>query len=482
MRSLRQNLDTPRKVGEETDATHTTATSTQKTQASSSTSRSESKTARRLKEAYAKAEQEKQEAFRQIKELEEKLLRASSNSDNSTTSMQQLLQVAEDEGGDAALKWARDIVGGYSPLPASPMNGFLGFTGSPGKPTRVNLLLSPDTPVRRRVSQRTLTPHPKHASKNDNGGNDTMELERLEKQHLIHFQEAASCVPYEYTSKLATFCVRRPYGLSAAEEEEEALFRRIGSMPPDEYQRRAHVSDLSTLEVIVVIHADNSLLLLFDKAGVRYPSSSSSSSSLNNSNDDTNDNTEFQTILNVDHLDRPLGTVGYIDKEANDLYYSLDEILEEALLVREQYCSTMISTALGWKDRPKQIVQVPVENSASADSMPPQPMKEEEKEQQQPPSKPANAMKLDETSSSSTSGDVTAVFLGMIFESIFGLVYWFLVTLPLKTVSTAIVLVLSFCVVGLTGLYLMEDTFGGDELSRLIVPTTNNYNNAPGVF
>ena len=122
MRSLRQNLDTPRKVGEETDATHTTATSTQKTQASSSsTSRSESKTTRRLKEAYAKAEQEKQEAFRQIKELEEKLLRASSNSDNSTTSMQQLLQVAEDEGGDAALKWARDIVGGYSPLPASPV-------------------------------------------------------------------------------------------------------------------------------------------------------------------------------------------------------------------------------------------------------------------------------------------------------------------------------------------------------------------------
>merc|ERR1711865_848959 len=90
----------------------------------------------------------------------------------------------------------------------------------------------------------------------------------------------------------------------------------------------------SSIEVVAIIKADNSPLLLFGTAGVRY-----------NANHNSN---EWTHINNVDtDLDRPLGYITYIDENAMEREYSLDEILEEALLVREQYCGTVTSTALG---------------------------------------------------------------------------------------------------------------------------------------
>jgi len=82
------------------------------------------------------------------------------------------------------------------------------------------------------------------------------------------------------------------------------------------YSRRAHVSSKSSIEVVAVVKADSSPFLLY--------------------------------IENVDlDVDCPLGHITYMDEQTGmEREYSLDTILEEALLIREQYCGTLRSTAL----------------------------------------------------------------------------------------------------------------------------------------
>jgi hypothetical protein len=63
---------------------------------------------------------------------------------------------------------------------------------------------------------------------------------QVEKQLLPYFQEAALFVPFQFTSSLATYVVRRPYGNSTA----PALFAALSSTPVDDYRKRAHVTDL----------------------------------------------------------------------------------------------------------------------------------------------------------------------------------------------------------------------------------------------
>lgn len=48
-------------------------------------------------------------------------------------------------------------------------------------------------------------------------------------------------------------------------------------------------------------------------------------------------------VPDVGMMDNPLG---YVNNENSNIEYSLDEILEEAMFVREQYCSTIMSAAL----------------------------------------------------------------------------------------------------------------------------------------
>ena len=209
--------------------------------------------------------------------------------------------------------------------------------------------MSPETLIRRKISNLMVTPHPKRSTSNTSDPNNNSNafapdepnepMVQVERKLLTHFRQAAECIPFEYQSNLATFVIRRPYGIPTT----PALFELVSPMTFEVYAKRAHVSSLSTLQVSVTISADHSVLLLFDTAGVRYR---------------TNPFGDFKVVPNVDDLDRPLGTVSYIDADANEKDYSLDEILEEALLVREQYCSTMISTAFGFQQRPVETVVV----------------------------------------------------------------------------------------------------------------------------
>ena len=114
-----------------------------------------------------------------------------------------------------------------------------------------------ETPIRRKISQRALTPYPK----------DSVGPEEMEQMNIAHFREAAEHFPAEYTSSTGDmYVIRRPYGIETAPR----LFHAVNAMPMEQYRRRAHVSDLTTIEVAVEIKADRSLFLLHGVAGVQY--------------------------------------------------------------------------------------------------------------------------------------------------------------------------------------------------------------------
>jgi len=324
-----------------------------------------------------------------------------SSSNSGGVTIQELLQMADLQGSDAAVQWVKSTMKQQQKKGGGPQVSF----SSPPKPaSRVGFdtgmgvgipMMMTDTPnatgdngsmniigspiIRRRIANRTVTPHPtrhntrnRQSSQDNNNVNDAtgaapgaaaappttaavVEHPEETESRLIHqFREAAKYVPYEFSSNIATFTVRRPYGIDLQQspsQQELFEFVKPPEEPLDAYSRRAHVSLKSSIDVVAIIKADNSPFLLFDTAGVRYK---------------TNTTNDWIHIPNVDDeaiansLDRHhllVGNITYVDEYGMECQYSLDEILEEALLVREQYCGTLTSTALGLDGRSGDTVQ-----------------------------------------------------------------------------------------------------------------------------
>lgn len=154
------------------------------------------------------------------------------------------------------------------------------------------------------------------------------------ERQLHRFREAALCVPFEYTTNNATFYIRRPYGVLTIPD----IFRELcPHLSNEEYKMQSRVSSSQTIQVGISVSADNSSMLLYGSAGVRYKT---------NPSDVNCDN--WIDVPDVGGMDVPLGYVNHENHNAVNcnIEYSLDEILEEAMLVREQYCSTILSAVL----------------------------------------------------------------------------------------------------------------------------------------
>ena len=227
--------------------------------------------------------------------------------------------------------------------------------------------------------------------------------------------------------------------------------------PFEEYSRRAHVSSKSSIEVVAIIKADNLPFLLFDTAGVRYKANPN--------------NEEWIHINNVDtDLDRPLGHITYVDEHAMEREYSLDEILEEALLVREQYCGTLTSTALGLDGRgpqqqqqqqaPVQQVEIPDlqkvssrdvgvetdEKGIATDGSSPQ--------QQAQAQHTPNVEKEEE--SGGGSSDVLIVFFGMMFTLFYNFLFGFFIGMPLRIIRTIFVFTISYIIIQMLHMHFAD--------------------------
>jgi len=405
----------------------------------------------RVQKELQQASKEKSDALQKVSQLEEEIQRMREKSDSSH-SIYAIVQMAENEGESAALEWARQQLGGgkhvgfLSPLAslqASPSRGPADLV-SP-------LAITTSTPVRRRAA----TPYPKR---------ETSEKEEDQK----FYRQAAECVQHVYVTDVATFTVRRPYGLAT----ERDLWFSAGELNNKMYQKSVNVKKSSTLEVAAKINADGSFLVLHGEASVRHQNASDG---------------EWHDFGDANERGKPLGSVMYIDGEANEREYSLDEIFEGADSTRYSYCLSIISTADGLHSRelsmptaeqgppkqapaPEPVVRPPLEQkpkpmmteaSVQTDALAepkavakskvqPEPKKDVPPAREAPPAeKPLPPPE--------ESSNVMGVFASMFFSSLVSLIYTIFIGIPLRILTTTFVLIVSIVLLSLIWLYMVDD-------------------------
>lgn len=170
-------------------------------------------------------------------------------------------------------------------------------------------------------------------------------------QNLNVASRAVETVEEIFESPLARFVVRKPYGGNEIQEyrfaKDATDEKSVLDFPVEwvesvnNYLKNATVKDEKTLEVMAKVGADSSILIVYgDSCRHGIPQVG---------NDGSLVGYEFKTFDNVDDMEGTLGKVIYIDSEGNDGEYWLDTIYEEALKIRESYCSNVFSAALALK-------------------------------------------------------------------------------------------------------------------------------------
>lgn len=141
--------------------------------------------------------------------------------------------------------------------------------------------------VRKRVS----TPHPKRANMNG--------------EEAKFLAKATETNPDEFDSDLATYMVRRPYV-----PHNDDFWKDMGEMSKQEYNATASVGKPKSLEIYAKIKADGSVLVLSGESNVRHKKPRGK---------------KWKVFEEVDALDKRLGSVMFIDGQANEGEYELGE-------------------------------------------------------------------------------------------------------------------------------------------------------------
>jgi len=324
---------------------------------------------------------------------------------------------------------------------------------------------SPTNKTPRSSKHRVATPHPKRTPS---------KLSAAEQRSLR--QEAAGSATFEYggtPDQLADFVVRRPYGLATDQD----LWFRAGQLAAKLYAKQADVDDPSTLEVVATISADGSLFTIYGENRARHQSEDGTV-------------TDFDTVK-----DSTLGSVTYIDRDANEKEYSLDELYESAFYVREHYASSILSGADSLRLRGASMKPPPPSSQQGVSSPPPpaatvgkpetqdkavstdkveepQPPNQAKPEEAAPQKKKAPAP-MPEDSSPDVLGSVFVLFISVIFS-----VFWFvLVGFPLRVLRSTLVLACSAVLLSFLWLQLADDNGAGE-----IGATMKMYTNRPGIM
>ncbi|CAJ1931908.1 unnamed protein product [Cylindrotheca closterium] len=479
MKQLRDGLESPKTTASNKPTATTVEPSTTTTAATVNPLGSASND--RLEEELKKTEVERNEAFQKIKELEDKLTDISKSTIlqqkqqkqqtpvQDMASLQEIMELYKKEGEEAAMQYAQSKLastkqqaGFLTPMPSTPLSKSLST-----------------------VSQRVATPYPNRgiAAKGKAQPTD----EDLERRFIHSFREAVNFVPHEFYGKVAiqgqscVFFVRRPYGL----REQNGIFELVSPTVLDAYAKRAHVGDPTTIEVAVGIPFDDSVLCLSGSMGVRYRI------------------TPTGAFESKPFVKEPLGSISFIDESANEQEYSLDQILQEALSVREQYCASMMTTALGFERR-KPLPAAATEDGASvAASAAPKPEvadvavdtsdmpipkeialdktnKKEEKKPKESKPKPSDPEELP------GAGDVLISFMGIVIKNIFGFIWWIFIGLPITTIRASIAITFAGVIVGMLYLYALqyhhEALLGGGNSFYYSSSASYHTNIAPGIL
>jgi hypothetical protein len=139
------------------------------------------------------------------------------------------------------------------------------------------------------VRKRVATPHPKRV--NMNGEEDKF------------LAKATETNPDEFDSDLATYVVRRPYA-----PHNDDFWKDVGELSKEEYKANASVGKPRSLEICAKIKADGSILVLSGESNVRHKKPRGK---------------KWKHFEEVDALDKTLGSVMFIDGQANEGEYLL---------------------------------------------------------------------------------------------------------------------------------------------------------------
>jgi hypothetical protein len=353
----------------------------------------------RLQKEIAQLQKDKSEALRRVVELEERIhdlqnqqpppLALEEKGPNGESGLlQTILHLAETEGEGAALGWAHDQLlassDGVDSLTSLPGGGVPPFRSVPVVPR-----------PRRSPAEADLPPEVLRA--------------------------AASNVEHEYVADCATYIVRRPYDLAVERE----LWFKAGNAPAKRYAEAATVMKVPSLEVAAVIRVDGSILSISGIHLVRHES-----------------NGEWHDFGPAVENGESLGLVTLVDGDTGEeIQYSLDEVYEGAVAVREQYCLSVLSNAAGIhsaskadKNRPK--------NDADQDKI-------DSAKQAEPKAVPVPA----------PEGDSVDVLRGL-FDRILSLVLslaYHIVAFPLRVVSSAAAILMAMTLLSILWGYVADE-------------------------
>lgn len=273
------------------------------------------------------AQQKKEcgEAKRKIARLEDHVLKLTKERIVPRDFETFLLKVKE-EGGESALRWARDrFPESFAQISISdwPVALFdnIPATATPMSPRHVLSFsaLSPTTSAGTTTSAtstfkrlRAPTPHPKRQSQQQ-----SPHPMNKDSEEYLYLAEAAKCVPIEFVCDVATIFVRCPYGAVNQYNDHDPWNdgTTITTAEANDlnYDATANVHQPETVQVIAKITADGSLLILSGASTVRYKKNS------------TETEEGWKTLADDDTISSvaSFGTIMYIDGDANEKDYSL---------------------------------------------------------------------------------------------------------------------------------------------------------------
>jgi hypothetical protein len=326
---------------------------------------------------------------------------------------------------------------------------------------------------RRRVMS---TPFPKLRSvlSPDATSPDTVDDDR---QRLI---EAVECSAFEYDGQGYTFIVRRPYGC----EVDQDYWFKAGQHAAKRYAHAADVFRPESVEVAANIVADGSTFTLFGEGEVRHLTA-------------TGYSTEYGNVKKYPYI---MGNVSYIDNEANDCEYSLEELFQGAMQVRDHYCAAVLSFATALKLKspngkspfvqspdahpnviPNVVDRVPPLVETADKAVETEPMVAPDGGANGDATTAAAATKSDAPKPPSKKGSPSPEEVGSTdlfiaaFSMIIRFVWFILIGLPLRILTTTFVMTMSIVLIAYLWLYLVDDKIA-------MGPSMHIYSNQAGIL
>jgi len=337
---------------------------------------------------------EKEDLLKQVLQLE-----TEKSNQHHWQGLQAIVQMADAEGEAAAVQWAREQ---EKHRPNS-------------TPTRT---------TRRSPSKRVATPYPKREDVNKD-------------EDIEYYKQAVEQAVFLFESEGVEYTIRRPYGYAT----ERDLWMAAGHLLSKGYRNTADPALAETLEIVAMIAADESQLVLYGTDSVRHYVDKEWK--------------EYGPVVD----DEDLGMVSYIDENANENKYNLADVFWGARAAREHYSMAVISLVDALKAGtftslqketapPPAITKVSSKDAGIMTDEVKEPEKKEapkRKKKSAPPPPPPPE-----------ESGVMVTFIGMLFQFVFGLLYTLFVRIPLQIVVTSIVFVGAYFVATILWMYASD--------------------------